>query len=275
MNQFLHLNLRDDFGLKLGLTKIALEARLKECSNVLTLGVYPNFSDYNKDELQLINEAEKIYYPTLFYSDIFTAMGKPIFPSLHTYLFAQDKIKQTALFNLLSIPHPRTRVFYGERQKKKILEYFQFPFIAKIPKGSAMGRGVYLINSENDLLEYLCLAKNAYIQEYLKIDRDIRVVIIGKKVALAYFRIAPKGEFRTNVAVGGSISFDKVPDKAIDIALYTAQKCNWNDVGIDICCYDNNYYIFEANMKYGKEGFRQAGINYINFMESLIETGQI
>ena len=51
-----------------------------------------------------------------------------------------DKIKQSALFDLLEVPHPRTRVFYGNRQKKTIRDYFAYPFIAKIPRGSAMRR---------------------------------------------------------------------------------------------------------------------------------------
>ena len=97
---------------------IALEARLRNCKNVLTLGVRPNFSDYSPREAELIRKADKIYYPTAFYADLFDAMGKATFPSYHTYKCAQDKIKQTALFDLLNLPHPRTRVFYGKRQKK-------------------------------------------------------------------------------------------------------------------------------------------------------------
>jgi ribosomal protein S6--L-glutamate ligase len=46
-------------------------------------------------------------------------------------------------------------------------------------------------------------------------------------------------------------------------------------VGIDICCCEGNFYILEANMKYGKEGFRQAGINYIELMEDMIENEKI
>jgi ribosomal protein S6--L-glutamate ligase len=46
-------------------------------------------------------------------------------------------------------------------------------------------------------------------------------------------------------------------------------------VGIDICCYNQRFYVLEANMKYGKEGFRAAGINYIQLMEKMIENGEI
>lgn len=254
---------------------IALEARLKGCKNVMTLGVRTNFSDYSVHEADLIRSADKIYYPTTFYAELFDAMGKKTFPSYHTYKCVQDKIKQTALFDLLEIPHPRTRVFYGKRQKKTIFDHFEFPFIAKIPRGSAMGRGVYLVQNQVDLLTYCDLPNPAYIQEYLPTDRDIRVVIIGNTVAHAYWRIASPGEFRSNVAVGATVSLDPVPQNILDLALNTARACHWDDVGIDIVEYDGKLYVLEANMKYGKEGFRVAGIDYIKLMESMIENGQI
>ena len=93
---------------------IALAARLRACKNVLTLGVHTNISGYSPQEIKLIRQAPKIYYPTLFFADLFDAMGKKTFPSYHTYKCVQDKIKQTALFNLLDISHPKTRVFYGK-----------------------------------------------------------------------------------------------------------------------------------------------------------------
>lgn len=254
---------------------VALERRLKGCKNVVTLGVRPNFCDYSAKEANMIREADKIYYPTTFYAELFDTMGKKTFPSYHTYKCVQDKIKQTALFDLLEIPHPRTRVFYGKRQKLKIRDYFQFPFIAKVPRGSAMGRGVYLIRTPEDLRFYFQLNTAAYIQEYIPCDRDIRVVVIGDEIAHAYWRIAPSGEFRSNVAVGATVKLDPVPRNILDLALDTARRCQWDDVGIDIVENKGKLYVLEANMKYGKEGFRTAGIDYMKLMEGLIENGQI
>jgi ribosomal protein S6--L-glutamate ligase len=254
---------------------VALEKRLRNCKNVITLGVRTNFSEYSAEEAGMIRSAEKIYYPSTFYADLFDAMGKKIFPSYHTYKCVQDKIKQTALFDLLQIPHPRTWVFYGSRWLSKIPDQIRFPVIAKIPRGSAMGRGIFLIRNISELSEYAELTSAAYIQEYLPIDRDIRVVVIGTRVVHAYWRIAPPGEFRSNVAVGGQVSFEDVPAEALDLALHTARSCQWNDVGIDICFSNGKFYVLEGNMKYGKEGFRAAGIDYTRLMENLIETGQI
>jgi ribosomal protein S6--L-glutamate ligase len=254
---------------------IALEKRLRHCKNVLTLGVRTNFSDYSPAELQLIRNAEKIYYPSIFYADLFDAIGKPTFPSYHTYKCVQDKIKQTALFEMLDIPHPRTRVFYGKRQKMSITDYFNFPFIAKTPRGSAMGRGVYLIHNIDELSAYINFTEPAYIQEYLPIDRDIRVVIIGQRVVHAYWRISPANEFRSNLAVGGSVQIEHVPQTALDLALSVAKACRWDDVGIDICQHQEKYFVLEANMKYGREGFRKAGMDYTQLMEMMIARSEI
>ncbi len=256
-------------------TVVALEARLNGCRNVTTLGVRPNFSDYSDQEAGLIRDADKIYYPSTYYVDMFHAMGKKTFPSIHTYRFVQDKIKQTTLFQLLKVPSPRTRFFYGRRKAEKILKYFDFPFVAKIPRGSALGRGVYLIRNQAELEAYCEISNVAYIQDYLPMDRDIRVVVIGDQVAHAYWRVAVPGEFRNNIEQGGRIRLDRVPGEARALALETARRCGWNDVGLDICFYEGSYYVLEANMKYGKQGFQKAGIDYLKLMEAMIRDGKI
>lgn len=254
---------------------IALEKRLRACPNVRVLGVRPNFDDYDDDAKEMIRSASKIYYPSAFYAELLDAMGIPTFPNYHTYKFAQDKIKQTALFQLAGISHPRTRVFFGPRQKSTISRYFTFPFIAKVPRGSAMGRGVHLIRNADDLAVYCDGSGPAYIQAYLPIDRDIRVVVIGGRVVHAYWRIAAAGDFRTNVAAGGRIDLNNVPRDAVRLARETARRCGWDDVGIDICEYGGTFYVLEGNMKYGREGFRQAGIDYDRLMADLINKGVI
>jgi len=254
---------------------VAIEKRLRDCKNVLTLGVKPNFADYTEQEQMLIRNASKVYYPSSFYAGLFHTMGKPIFPTFQTYLYAQDKIKQTALFHMMGVPHPRTRIFFGARGMKTILDFFKFPFIGKIPRGSSMGRGVFLIQNYQDLEAYHEKTRVAYIQEYLPIKKDIRVLVIGRKAVLAYWRISPENDFRTNVALGGKIDLDSVPAAACDLALSTALSCGWNDVGMDIIEYEKRYYVLEANMKYGKAGFAEAGMDYNRLMETMMENGDV
>ncbi len=254
---------------------IALGARLKGIADIHTLGFKPGFRDYSIEEQRLILEAKKIYYPTAFYADLFNAMGKPTFPSFHTYKFAMDKIKQTAMFQLLGIPHPKTRVFYGKKQKKTILDYFSFPFIAKKARGSAKGKGIFLIRNADDLTAYLKDHGPAYIQEYLPVDRDMRIIIIGNKIRLAFWRIAASDNFKTNLSQGGIVCFDVLPREALDLALMTALKCGWNDVGIDIMMHNGLPYVLEGNMKYGTRGFHTAGIDYKKMLAALILKGEL
>ncbi len=241
---------------------VAIGARLRHCSRITTLGFRPNFHDYSPEQQQQLVSARRILYPTAFYAGLFNAMGKSTFPSVHTYTFAMDKIRQTAMFQMLGVPHPKTRVFYGPRQKQAILSEFSFPFIAKIPRGSARGQGVFLIQNPDDLSAYLTRKTPAYIQEYLPLDRDMRIIIIGRDVVLAYWRVATAGTFKTNVSQGGHICFDPVPGAALDLAVSTAKKCGWNDVGIDIVESRGRFLVLEGNMKYGTKGFKTVGIDY-------------
>lgn len=255
--------------------RIALESRLRNCRNVTTLGVRPNFSDYSAVEREWIRRAHKIYYPSTFFADLFDAAGKDTFPSYHNYKCTQDKIRQTVLFDLLGIPHPRTRVFFGRRAFERIRRHFDYPFVAKVARGSAMGRGVFLIRGDAELADYCRRHHPAYIQERIEMDRDIRAVVIGKRLVHAYWRVAPPDDFRTNVSGGGKVLLDPVPEEALELALFTAIQCGFDDVGIDICRSEGRYLVLEANMKYGREGFRLAGIEYDRMMETMIENGEI
>ena len=261
--------------MQLDIRPLALGSRLKSNPAINTLGFKPCFQNYSAHEQKLILEADLIYYPTAFYADMLNALGKKTFPCYHTYNFALDKIKQTAMFNMLGLPHPKTRIFYGTRQKKNILNHFDFPFIAKKARGSAKGEGVHLIQNEKDLALYLINNSPAYIQEYLPVDRDMRIIIIGKKIRLAYWRIAQSNDFRTNVSQGGTISFDPMSDQALELALKIALKCGWDDVGIDIIMHKGQLMLLEGNMKYGTQGFKQAGIDYKKMLGELVLKGEL
>ncbi len=254
---------------------IALGARLKGMPGIRTIGFKPRFNDYSDLEKKWIRNAETVYYPTAFYADLFNAMGKKTFPSFHTYKFAMDKIKQTAMFQMLGLPHPRTRVYYGKTQKQTILDDFDFPFVAKKPRGSARGKGVFLIKSAGDLKNYLKNPGPAYIQEYLPLDRDMRIIIIGRKVRLAFWRVAQPGRFLTNLSQGGELRLDPLPESALALALETALKCGWDDVGIDIALHKDQAYVLEGNMKYGTLGFAMAGIPYRTMLAGLVLSGEI
>ena len=253
---------------------IALGDRLRGVPEVMTLGVRPNFHDYLPHERSLILEAPLILYPSLNYAQFFTTLGKRIFPSLETYLYADEKIKQTTLFNMLNIPHPRTKIYY-HLHHGDILKEFSFPFIAKLPRASSQGRGVFKVDNENALEKYLQLTHVAYIQEYLSHDKDLRVILINHEPILAYWRIPPPGSFKTNIFQGGSLSFENIPSDAMELAQDFSRKCKFNDVGLDFIQHNKKWYLIEANVKYGRKGLRMKGMDLKKIMRQKLLSGEL
>jgi ribosomal protein S6--L-glutamate ligase len=239
---------------------VALGYRLVGVPEVITLGVRPNFLDYTEEERDLVTESRIVLYPSDNYAQFFATMGKAIFPSLETCLYADDKIKQTTLFNMLGIPHLRTRVYY-HLHHGEILKEWDYPFIAKLPRASAQGRGVFRIENEDQLERYLSLTRIAYIQEYVPHERDLRVVLINYQVLLAYWRERNADTFKTNVFQGGMIRFGNIPTEAVNLAREAARKCHFNDVGLDLIKDDKKWYVLEANMKYGRKALRMKGLD--------------
>lgn len=62
-----------------------------------------------------------------------------------------------------------------------------------------------------------------YAQEYLPLDRDARVVVIGDQVLTAYWRTQADQGFYNNVARGGRIDMSPVPRVMTDLALRLAR----------------------------------------------------
>lgn len=255
-------------------TYIAIGRKLARFPEIRTLGLRPNFHDYSAEEQELIRRAQTIYFPTNAFAAQFRAMGKRIFPSLESHLYESDKIKQTTLLNILGLAHPRTRVFWG-RQREAIAEHFDFPLVAKTPRGSAKGRGVFLIRDQAELDSYLTEHNPAYIQERMTIDRDIRVVVMGFEPVCAYWRIAGGGQWLTNVSQGGRIDFHGVPPEAVGLAVEAARLANFDDVGVDVVMGPAGPMILEFNFKYGTEGPRAAGIDIRSMLAERILAGRL
>jgi ribosomal protein S6--L-glutamate ligase len=255
-------------------SRICLGKRLRSAPSFRCLGVKSNWADYSQEEQEALNGAEEVYYPSPLYEDLFLSLGKKVFPRNSTG-FIGNKIRQTNLFQLLGISHPRTRLYYGRDRLRRICGDFNYPFVAKTPVGSSMGKGVWLIRSSEELESYLEKHRPAYIQEHLPIDRDLRVVLIGGEVVHAYWRIGQAGDFRNNVTQGAAVSFENIPDKALQFAESVARLCRFDEVGLDVCHARGRYYVIEANMVYGLEGFKQAGLDIYEILADLDRKGKL
>lgn len=212
-------------------------------------------------DLAAIREADWVLFPDYWQiNSLIYALGKKVFPSPASYHLGHDKIEQTRALLTLAPGHvPETLILSPTATASaEILERFNFPFVAKQVR-SSRGDGVYLIESSGELKRYLESVAVVYVQEYLPIQRDLRVVWLGRRVLTAYWRESGDG-FHFNVARGGVINFDTIPDAALALVARVATALGIDHAGFDVACVGSHYYILEFNILFGLEALNRQGI---------------
>ncbi|GGE29373.1 hypothetical protein GCM10011391_04900 [Pullulanibacillus camelliae] len=235
--------------------------------NPLRTLAIPN-THYIKPELMFrhredIAAADWILFPDYWQvNSLVYGLKKQIFPSVASYHLGHNKIEMTRAFQLLFPDYfPYTEILANTpTNTTMILETFPFPFIAKEIKNS-MGKGVFIINNEQDLINYANANDVLYVQEYLPIDRDIRLTLVGEKVIGAYWRIGREDSHLNNVSQGGQIAFDPVPRDIIDLVETVAQTLNINHAGFDVAIYNGHPYFFEFNTLFGNVGLQKMNLS--------------
>ncbi|MBU8907140.1 ATP-grasp domain-containing protein [Desertibacillus haloalkaliphilus] len=231
-----------------------------------TIGI-PNIN-YVKPE-HMYKEREKIasadicLFPEYWQiNPLVYGMKKEIFPNIQSFHLGHNKIEVTrALWSVCPENVPRTEIL-GRNQENinYVLNTFAFPFVAKEIKNS-MGKGVFLIKNEAQFMEYTKNNPYFYIQEYLPIDRDLRVCFVGDDILTAYWRINEGDGFQNNVAQGGQISFENIPPEAIELVKKTAKQLGINHAGFDLVFAHGHMYFLEFNILFGNQGLQQRGIS--------------
>lgn len=188
-------------------------------------------------------------------------MKRRIFPSLASYHLGRDKIEMTRAFWSVCPEHvPRTLILpASEVGVAAAADELGFPLVAKEPRNS-MGRGVFLVESERELARFAAGAECLYVQEYLPIDRDLRVTVVGDRVVASYWRIGGDG-FRHNVARGGELCFDGIPAEAVELVSRIAAELGVDHAGFDVAMVDGRPLLLELNVLFGNQALNRLGID--------------
>lgn len=97
------------------------------------------------------------------------ASGVRIYPPSTAFLYSQDKAEMRA--KLQSFPAPAWKVVTSTQ------EVDQYPLIAKAISGGYDGRGVWKINSQDELAEVLKTTPRLLIEELISFDSEIAVMV--------------------------------------------------------------------------------------------------
>jgi ribosomal protein S6--L-glutamate ligase len=187
--------------------------------------------------------------------------GLALFNKYDSILKAKNKIKTVQILDHYGIPIPKTVVLQrldDVAQAAKLVG--GFPVIVKNPFGS-YGNGVTIMESMRALNSFLVWDKPLYlIQEYVKYSKgkDIRIFVVNGKVVGSMMRSAKKGEFRSNIELGGVGMKVELTPEEISIAIRAVQALDLSYAGVDVMRSKNGPVVLEVNSNPGFKALEQT-----------------
>jgi len=228
--------------------------------------------DHFLKHADLIQQADWILFPQYWQVNaLYYGLNARIFPSISSYHIGHNKIEQARVFQLLApVNTPLTMILANTPENsERIWVSMSLPFVAKIPKSSE-GRGVFLIEDRSAWRQYLAQTDVLFVQEFLPIDRDMRIVVIGRKIVGGYWRLQSADGFHNNLAQGGSLDFEALPSPALHLVQRIATSLNINHGGFDVAMVGDHPYLLEFNRLFGNRGLVEQQINPTEIIQQFL-----
>lgn len=166
-------------------------------------------------------------------------------------LAVHDKLRTAVALDEASVAQPRTaHVRPGETPPR-----FPMPCVVK-PRFGSWGADVVLCRTRAELLSWLAAIEDrpwwrrhgALLQELVPPrGRDLRVLVAGSEVVGCVARRAAPGEWRTNLAVGGTSAPAAAPAAARTLAARAAAAVRIDFAGVDLLPVDGGWTVLELN----------------------------
>jgi RimK family alpha-L-glutamate ligase len=176
--------------------------------------------------------------PGLWALDRLAARGVTVLNPRRALAAAHDKLATANALVGCGLPHPYT-VHIAPWLPDPV---FETPFVVK-PRYGSWGRDVLRCDTPHELDETLDRVRRlgwfestgGVVQRLVEPrGYDLRIVVAGGKVVGAIKRVAARGEWRTNVALGGHREPVYPPAEACELALAAADAIGGDLVGVDL-----------------------------------------
>ncbi|SFV90858.1 Ribosomal protein S6 glutaminyl transferase [hydrothermal vent metagenome] len=172
-------------------------------------------------------------------------------PSLDTQFANKSKENVTRFAWKYDIPVPKTYIFYDHKKAERFIDTTTFPKIIKKSYGPSNYGGyfVHKVDSAQEAHNLLAQKKYhpVYMQDFVPMEADVRVMLIGHKPVCAFWRRPPKGEWLTNTSQGGSMDYMDVPKELLDLAVKVSKAANAEYWACDVAVgEDGKYRILEC-----------------------------
>ena len=204
--------------------------------------------------------------------DIISSLEKHsvcVINSRQTINICTDKYRTALRLSDYGIKQPKTTLINDPDKSAVAFDKLdtKMPVIMKTLRGSK-GVGVLFIESEKALDSIVQLIykqdedTDLLLQEYIKTDYDVRVLVLGGKVLATMKRPVIEGDFRSNVSQGSKPEKIELTELEIEESLKAAKAVNGLWTAVDFIPSKNREkeppFVIEVNSSPGTEGMEEA-----------------
>lgn len=196
--------------------------------------------------------------------------GFKTIPSIKTWDMCSSKYYCDQLFKQNNLRSPITvPITYSDDSERAVKEGgLKFPLILKSSSGSQTGVGVIIMESMKSLhptvqmLSFLQPYVDLLVQEYIKIDYDIRVLVVNGEVLASMRRNVMDDDIRSNASLGAKTDTIELTEIEKETAIKVAELVDGDLVGVDLLPAKDREkeqpYILEVNATPGLGGIEEV-----------------
>jgi ribosomal protein S6--L-glutamate ligase len=233
---------------------------------------------YEKDDLsefdyilpRIDSKRAQVGYPIMRFLD-HLGVRKPYVSE--TILIAHNKFLTLEQLAKQGIPIPETYLTSSKESAKKIMEKLKLPAVIKLLSGFG-GEGVLMVDSKEafkSIIETMKILKQEMlIEEYVpNPGEDIRGIMAGDEIIASYKRIAPPGEKKSNIHLGGRAVSYKLTGEMEDIIFKAGEAIKSKLCAIDMIVGNKGPQVIEVNINFGLKAIEKT--TDINVARRIIE----
>lgn len=227
-----------------------------EISNVDCRNLSIDLNNKNSQYLnKIIIQRTVSYFKSLHSTAALEGLGAHIINSLRTGILCGNKLFAHMELQKAGIKTPNAFTAFSPESAMSTLDRLGYPAVIKPTIGS-WGRLIALIRDTEaakaiieDREHMFPLYHVYFFEEFVKRPpRDIRAIVVGNTVIAAIYRYSSQGEWKTNMALGGSAKTCPVTKELEDICIKATNAVGGNIVGVDLMeSEENGLIVHEVN----------------------------
>ena len=212
----------------------------------------------------------------------FEMMGDFVINKSDAIKSSRDKLRSLQVLAKHGIDMPITGYASHTMDIHDVIEKVgKTPLIMKLLQGT-QGNGMVLAETmkaaESVMNAFKQVDADILIQEFIKESSgvDIRAIVVGKKVVAAMQRVAPEGEFRSNVHRGAATKHINLTPEEEEIAIKSTKVLGLSVAGVDLMRSKRGPLVLEVNSSPGLQGIElltgaDVAGEIISFIESSLK----